>query len=102
MSEYNVRLGNQSVYKVNVVSGARLVAQNLSDLNDVNINNLNAKDKYVLVYDASTQKYTLVNPDVILSASSNTETTQPGLPSDFLNRLDIDLDNRIDMDAGTF
>jgi hypothetical protein len=43
-----------------------------------------------------------VNPDTILSASSNTETTQPGLPSDFINTLDVDLDNKIDLDAGNF
>lgn len=102
MSEYNIKLGKQSSYKVQILTGAQLVAQNLADLNDVNINNLNKKDKYVLMYNASTQKYTLENPDVVLSASSTTETTQPGLPADFLDRLDIDLDDRIDMDAGSF
>lgn len=102
MSEYNVKLGRSSSYKVQVVTGAELVAQNLSDLNDVNVTNINKRDKYVLVFDAATQKYTLVNPDAILSASSNTETSQPGLPTDFLDALDVSLDNRIDMDAGTF
>jgi hypothetical protein len=102
MSDYNVKLGRSSPYKVQVVTGAELVAQNLSDLNDVNVSEFNKKDKYVLMFDAATGKYTLVNPDAVLSAASGTETTQPGLPADFLNTLDIDLDNRIDMDAGEF
>jgi hypothetical protein len=102
MSEYNVKLGGQSSYKVRVVTGAELVAQNLSDLNDVSITNFNKKDKFVLMFDAATNKYVLVNPDQVLSAASNTETTQPGLPNDFINTLDVDLDNKIDLDAGSF
>jgi hypothetical protein len=78
------------------------VAQNLSDLNDVSITNFNKKDKFVLMFDAATNKYVLVNPDQVLSAASNTETTQPGLPNDFINTLDVDLDNKIDLDAGSF
>ena len=102
MSEYNVKLGGQSSYKVRVVTGAELVAQNLSDLNDVSITDFNKKDKFVLMFDAATNKYVLVNPDQVLSAASNTETTQPGLPNDFINTLDVDLDNRIDLDGGSF
>jgi hypothetical protein len=102
MSEYNVKLGGQSSYKVRVVTGAELVAQNLSDLNDVSITDFNKKDKFVLMFDAATNKYVLVNPDQVLSAASNTETTQPGLPNDFINTLDVDLDNKIDLDAGSF
>ena len=46
-----------------------------------------------------------MNPDEVLNASAETETIQPGLvgyATTFLNRLDTDLDNRIDLDAGTF
>jgi hypothetical protein len=54
------------------------------------------------MYDASTQKYTAVNPDDVLSAASSTELTAPGLPTDFVDTLDVDLDDKIDLDAGTF
>jgi hypothetical protein len=54
------------------------------------------------MYDAVTQKYSPVNPDTILSAASNTETSQPGLPNDFVNTLDVDLDSKIDLDGGSF
>lgn len=73
---------------------------NLDELTDVEISGNN--DKYVLMYDATSGKWRDVNPDQVLSASSNTETTQPGLPGDFVNTLDVDLDNKIDLDAGTF
>ena len=73
---------------------------NLDELVDVEISGNN--DKYVLMYDAASGKWRDVNPDQVLSASSNTETTQPGLPNDFINTLDVDLDNKIDLDAGTF
>jgi hypothetical protein len=54
------------------------------------------------MYDAPSGKWKDRNPDLVLSAASNTETTQPGLPGDFVNTLDVDLDNKIDLDAGTF
>lgn len=86
----------------NDAEGGFVVPQNLSELNDVDVNALNKKDKYVFVYDSATNKYTLVNPDALLSAAAEDETTQPGLPSDFIDRLDVDLDNKIDVDAGQF
>ena len=75
----------------------------LQDLIDFDASNQN--DKYVMVYDASIQKYKLVNPDEVLNYAAGTETIQPGLvgyASTFLDRLDTDLDDKIDLDAGTF
>jgi len=75
----------------------------LQDLIDFDASNQN--DKYVIVYDASAQKYKLVNPDDVLNYAAGTETIQPGLvgyASTFLDRLDTDLDDKIDLDAGTF
>lgn len=71
--------------------------EDLIDFNDQNKN-----DQYVIMYNATTQKYELVNPDKVLSSAAVTELIQPGLPSDFNDTLDVDLDNRIDLDAGTF
>jgi beta-lactamase class A len=85
--------------KATVASGI-IMARTLDELLDVDVSGV--KDKYVIVYDSNTRKYTAVNPDEVLSAASNTETTQPGLPNDFVNTLDVDLDDRIDLDAGTF
>jgi len=117
MAEYNVSLENSSInvfivpaknidqksYAVSVEK--TIVADKLSDLNDVSVSDLPNKDQYVLVYDATQQKYKLVNPDVVLNSAASTETNQPGLvgyATAFLDRIDIDLDDRIDVDAGTF
>jgi len=79
------------------------VANRLEDL--INIDATNVSDKYVLMYDAVSEKYKLVNPDEVLNASAGTELNQPGLvgyASTFLNQLDTDLDNRINVDGGAF
>lgn len=84
------------------ILSATSISLKLENLTDVDITPTNKKDQYVLMYNATTNKYKLVNPDDVLSASSTTELTQPGLPGDFLNQLDTDLDNKIDVDGGTF
>ena len=95
----NVRVKTKQNIKATVASGV-IMARTLEELLDVDVSGVS--DKYVIMYDATTQKYTAVNPDEVLSASSTTETTQPGLPNDFVDTLDTDLDDRIDLDAGTF
>jgi hypothetical protein len=39
---------------------------------------------------------------MFLSAAVTRYTDSPGLPTDFKDQLDTDLDNRIDLDGGTF
>jgi hypothetical protein len=99
-NDYFISMDGATSFTVSVERA--IVADRLSDLSDVSVNDLGNKDQYVLVYDAVTQKYKLVNPDVVLSSAASTELNQPGLPTDFEDVLDVDLDNRIDVDAGTF
>lgn len=82
-----------------VTSGV-FVAKFLNELLDVEISGNN--DKYVLMYDTQKSKWVDKNPDDVLIAASTTETVQPGLPGTFVDTLDVDLDNRIDLDAGTW
>ena len=98
-NSYNVQQNSPNKFKVSTILGVSEVA-NLSDLQDVDITGL--EDGYVIMFDATSNKYKAVNPDTILSAASNTETKQPGLPNDFINTLGVDLDDKIDLDAGTF
>lgn len=98
-SSYSVKVKPASIFKVQVAGGAGSVAQNLGELLDVDVSGVS--DKFVIMFDASTSKFTAVNPDEVLSAAV-TEPTAPGLPNDFLDKLDVDLDDRIDLDAGTF
>jgi hypothetical protein len=96
-SSYSVSLDTTSTIEVtpNVMGTTRF--EDILDFDDDNKN-----DQYVIMYNAITQKYELVNPDKVLSSAAVTEPIQPGLPSDFNDTLDVDLDNRIDLDAGTF
>ena len=96
----NVKVStNKPKVKATVASGV-IMARTLNELLDVDVTGVG--DKFVIMYNATTGKYTAVNPDVVLSAASNTETTQPGLPQNFIDTLDVDLDDKIDLDAGGF
>lgn len=98
-NNYSVKSSQPSNYKTSLSYQIEPMPQNLDELTDVEISGNN--DKYVLMYDAASGKWKDVNPDEVLSAAT-TEPIQPGLPSDFENQLDVDLDNKIDLDAGTF
>ena len=99
-NNYSVKSSAPIKPKVTFASTFEIMPQFLDQLTDVEISGTN--DKYVLMYDAPSGKWKDRNPDLVLSAASNTETTQPVLPGDFVNTLDVDLDNKIDLDAGTF
>lgn len=100
---YQVRVkessGNQKI-KATVASGV-IMARTLNELLDVDVSNVS--DKYVIMYNASTQKYTACNPDDILAATVE-DTVSPGIPSQFIGELDTDLtrDSNIDLDGGTW
>jgi len=96
MAEFTVRVNSNKNYKV--VSERTVVAQNLSDLADVSVANLPQKDKYILAYDASLQRYILVPADTVLQSASEDSS----LPPEFVTQLEADLDNQIDVDAGQF
>lgn len=103
-NNYQVKLDKKSSYKIindyTITQENIIMPQSLHELDDVEISGTN--DKYVLMYDATSGKWKDKNPDEVLSASSTTESSQPGLPNDFIDKLDVDLDDKIDLDAGTF
>ena len=96
MADFSVRLNSGNNFTV--TQEKTVVAEFLSDLADVAVSNLPASDKYVLTYDASLQKYTLVPADQVLQSAA--EDAQ--LPQEFVDQLDVALDDKIDVDAGTF
>lgn len=95
---YQVRVKSKQNIKATVASGV-VMARTLDELLDVDVSGVH--DKYLIMYDASTQKYTTVNPDEILAAAT-TDTISPGLPQEFMDKMGTDLDNEIDLDAGGF
>jgi hypothetical protein len=50
------------------------------------------------MYDQAQQKYIFVDPDDILSKVVQDDA----LPQDFIDKLDEELDNLIDLDSGEF
>lgn len=95
MAEYKVSISQN---KFKVTTERTIVAENLSDLADVSVSNLPAKDKYVLTYDATSKKYTLVPADQVLQTAAEDTV----LPQEFVDQLDIQLDDKIDVDGGEF
>jgi hypothetical protein len=96
MADFQVRIDSGNNFTVS--QEKTVVAEFLSDLGDVSVPNLPSKDKFVLVYNATIQKYELVSADQVLQ----TAVEDVNLPQEFVDQLDVDLDNKIDVDAGSF
>lgn len=98
MADIRARVGVGNAVKV---VSASSIANSLNDLRDVDTQNLN--DKYVLMFNATSGVYEFVNPDDVLIAAA-TEPVSPGLPCEFINALDTDLNRNcnIDLDGGSY
>jgi hypothetical protein len=96
MADFQIRLNRANNYTV--TQEKTVVAEFLSDLADVSATNLSAKDNYVLTYNATSQKYELVPADQVLQSA----VSDSNVPDEFITQLDVQLDNKIDMDAGGF
>ena len=82
------------------------VAKNLTELNDIDTGG--AQNRWVLVYDQPSNAFKFVNPDEVVDAAVGANTVPGGAPattglsSDTIDYLDTALDDKIDLDAGTF
>ena len=102
-------VGDLIVQFVDSVAGAGGSVSNLRDLGDIDTTAIpqgsSAGDKFVLTYDAGNNRFTFVNPDAVIDAAVGVGATFPapvGLSSGTINYLDTALDDKIDLDAGTF
>ena len=82
---------------------------NLRNLDDVDTSAIpsgsSAGDKFVLTYDAGNNRFTFVNPDTVIDTAVGVGATYPppvGLSTQTIDYLDTVLDDKIDLDAGTF
>lgn len=96
-NNYSVKVSQPSNIKTSSSYTIEIMPQKLEELIDVQISGYN--DKYVLMYDSSIGKWKDVDPDDVLNAAI---TTNSGLPNTFINELDVNLDNKIDLDGGEF
>ena len=90
-------------------SGGGSDVERLTELTDVNTSNLTSStNRFVLIYDAGTGGFKFVNPDEVVDAAVGTGTVSGGAPaaqglsSDTIDYLDEVLDDKIDLDAGSF
>lgn len=90
----SIQIKTKSPSKIKV--NTRIAVPDTLSISNIDISGV--EDGYVLMYDNTLGRYTFVDPDVVLSKSVEDNF----LPSDFVQKLDTDLDNRIDVDAGTF
>ena len=91
-----VKVDSKRQIKATVASGT-IMARTLGELLDVDTDGVS--DKYIIMYDANTQKYVGINPDTLL-VNAVEEPTSPGLPNQFTQTMASDLDNEIDLDGG--
>ena len=89
----NVRISSKPKIKVRTTIA---VPESLSGVDNVDIDNI--QDGYVLMYDDNLKKYAFVDPDILLSKSVEDDS----LPQEFVDQLDVDLNNKIDFDGGGF
>jgi hypothetical protein len=73
-----------------------VIPDTITVLDDIDISNV--QDGYVLMYNDEDKKYEFSDPDTILSKS----VADNFLPEDFINKLDEDLDDRVNFDGGDF
>lgn len=93
---FSVSIKPNTKTKVTTISGGIQVPANFGDLSDFDESNI--QNNGIIMYDASTQKYVIVSPDDVLLKSVSDQS----LPTEFTDQLDVDLDNRINLDAGSF
>lgn len=73
---------------------------NLSDVNTTNLTG--ATDKFVLTYDAASNSFKFVNPDEVIDNAIADSPGPAGLTNTAIDYLDDVLDDKIDLDGGTF
>lgn len=93
-----VTVGSKRKIKATVASGT-IMARTLGELIDVDTDGIG--DKYIIMYDANTEKYIGINPDTLLINAAE-EPISPGLPVEFTQKMGTDLDNEIDLDGGVW
>jgi len=112
---YKVTLGSSNAYTVKLAGGIsdlKVLLQggggggvgDLANMQDLDTSG--QADRWVLVYDAASNAYKFVDPDEVINAAANVTptsgTSSVGLSTAAVNYLDQALDDKIDVDAGTF
>lgn len=84
------------IYTTNVVGVAASGLTNAVDLGEIDTTNVG--DRHVLSYNGTNDQYGFQDPDDLLRKAVEDGT----LPQNFINKLDDELDNKIDANGGVF
>lgn len=105
--EYSVKLGKPKTFKV--VSERTMPSNYFHELYDVDIDGISREagdveqNEFVIMYNSSTNKFKLVDPDNVLVAAASTvgasaSGSEGGLPDQFVSSVE----DSIDIDGGGF
>lgn len=104
------KMGQSQSFKIALsgtgTGGGSGVASKLSDLDDVDRQGIG--NRFVLVYDSVSSAFKFVNPDEVVNAAAGGASVSGGAPGpdgfsqETIDELDTALDNKIDLDAGSF
>ena len=81
---------------------------NLRDISDINSTAISAGigTSFILTYDAVEDNFKFVSPDAIIDSAVGNESGPAGFSAQVINNLvdtlDVQLDDKIDLDAGTW
>ena len=99
-----VKLGEQK----SVFSAEDEEVANLRDISDINSTMISAGvgTSFILTYDAVEDNFKFVSPDAIIDSAVGNESGPAGFSNQVINNLvdtlDVQLDDKIDLDAGTW
>ena len=99
-----VKLGEQKT----VFSAEDEEVANLRDISDINSTMISAGvgTSFILTYDAVEDNFKFVSPDAIIDSAVGNESGPAGFSaqviSNLVDTLDVQLDDKIDLDAGTW
>ena len=92
----------------NVFSAEGEEVANLRDINDINSTAISAGigTNFILTYDATEDNFKFISPDALVDSAVGSVSGPVGFSSTVINNLvdtlDVQLDDKIDLDAGTW
>ena len=99
-----VKLGEQRT----VFTAGDIEVANLRDISDINSSMISAGigTSFILTYDATEDNFKFVSPDAIVDSAVGNISGPAGFSTTVINNLvdtlDVELDDKIDLDAGTW
>lgn len=99
-----VKLGEQKT----LFSAEGEEVANLRDISDINSNAISAGvgTSFILTYDSVEDNFKFVSPDAVVDSAVGNSSGPAGFSDTVINnlveKLDVELDDKIDLDAGTW